>query len=422
MAILTSVFKQITSRSRAWHLIWLLVGVHPVRSQTLISSQLNYNPDDLSPNSEKWKIEQSFQAGYVSWDLIETFSPRARAMERNFDDENDLDVFYRWESEFEDKVKTGNLEHEIAFSLEIEKNLFNLARQNPANNYNFSRLRSPFSASDLLRPGSSLELGLEHTVTLGGGFSLYVEGEIELEIPESTPTPELASFNFQEDEAFAPEFSIYYEPSPSLYFYATYSGSRQAVSGLDIKNREFQPISAREWEFGLESQLFNEKMLASLYFTTETQRNVTATDPDYPDFQLQIDKQRSHSLSLTLEGEIAPRWNLSAYYTYQDAKITADDRLQVGNRIPDVAPHEAGIWSTYETRSGFGFGGGVTFMSDRPANIQNTATLPSYLQTDLVLFYRHSNYEAAFNLQNIFDTGDRNSQPFSILGTVLIRF
>lgn len=398
------------------------IGGQSASSQTLIPSQLNYNPDDLLPHSDNWEITQSFQAAYVSWDLIETFSPISQELERNFDDDNDLDVFYRWQSEFEGKFQTGKLEHEIAFSLEIEKNLFHLARQKPVNNFNLSRSHPPFSASDLLRPGGFLDLGLEYTVTLGGGFSFYVEGEMELEIPESTAAPEFATFNLPEDETFAPEFSIYYEPSPSLYFYATYGGSRKSVSGLDFEGNLLRPNTENNWELGLESLLFNDKILASLYFNTDTQRNASNTDPQYPDFQLQIDKQRSRSISLTLEGEIASRWNLSAYYTYQDARITSDDRLAVGHRIPDVAPHEAAIWSSYETQSGFGFGGGITFMSDRPANIQNTAILPSYLQTDLVLFYRHTNYQAALNLQNLFNTNTSDSQPFSILGTLQIKF
>jgi iron complex outermembrane recepter protein len=202
----------------------------------------------------------------------------------------------------------------------------------------------------------------------------------------------------------------------------SYSGSAKPVFGHNFDGELFKPEITREIELGVESKILEGKMLASLSLNQTIQKYVTATDPDRSDFQIQVDRERTRSLELSLEGEITPGWNLATYYTYTDGRITRDERLPVGNKIQDLPQHTLGIWTSYETNRGLGLGGGLTFVGDRPANLQNTEQLPSYLQTDLVLFYRRSNCQAALNLQNLFNAGNGESQPFSILGTIQIKF
>jgi hypothetical protein len=173
----------------------------------------------------EWQIEQSFRAAYVSWNLVETFEgnwqPKPHRSTRNFDDDYSLDRFYHLGAEFTTNFKTGSLEHETSLSLEIDRNLFSLSRPIPVNEFNSTSIPSRFSPSDWIRRHNSLDISLEHGIALGSGFSLYINGEIDLEIPEVTATPELPTFVRVEGEPFAPEISIYYEPNQSLSFYAS---------------------------------------------------------------------------------------------------------------------------------------------------------------------------------------------------------
>jgi iron complex outermembrane receptor protein len=412
----------------------LLIVMQPGWSQIVISpptlpdDDLKYQQkiDEIRLSEGKWQIKQSFRAAYISWDLIETFSeqipPKSQTSTRSFDDDYSLDLFYGLETEFATNFTTGSLEHETSLSVEINKNLFSLPRQDPVDRFKLNQLPSPFSTSDLIRQQNTVDISLEHGITLGNNFSLYIDGEMALEIPEATATPELPTLAWVEGEPFAPEISIYYEPNQSLSLYASYSSSAQRIFGQNFEGKPFKPEITREFELGIETKLLEGKMLASLSWNHSIQKYVTTADPDRSDFQIQVDQQQTRAIEFSLEGEIAPRWNLNAYYTYTDARIAEDERLPIGNPINDVARHTGGIWSTYETQGGFGLGGGLTFVGDRPANLQNIGKLPSYLQTDLVFFYHRPNYQAALNLQNLFHADNGESQPFRILGTIQIKF
>jgi hypothetical protein len=61
-----------------------------------------------------------------------------------------------------------------------------------------------------------------------------------------------------------------------------------------------------------------------------------------------------------------------------------------------VAPHSSGFWTSYEIIQGNwrGFGGGVTWNSDRSRDTENSFTLPSYFQTDIAIFSSQDNFRA----------------------------
>ncbi|OWY64721.1 hypothetical protein B7486_45830 [cyanobacterium TDX16] len=84
-----------------------------------------------------------------------------------------------------------------------------------------------------------------------------------------------------------------------------------------------------------------------------------------------------------------------------------------------------GGFLTYEiqtgTLPGLGFGG-VRFAGDRPDNIENSLKLPSYWQTDLVVFYQRKNWKAALSIENLFDVDYFNGTPLTVLGTLFVEF
>lgn len=58
------------------------------------------------------------------------------------------------------------------------------------------------------------------------------------------------------------------------------------------------------------------------------------------------------SLGLELEGSfaISKSWQVTAAYSYIDARITEDNVLPVGARLAGVPEHSFNIWSKYDER------------------------------------------------------------------------
>ncbi|NEQ21748.1 MAG: TonB-dependent receptor, partial [Microcoleus sp. SIO2G3] len=95
------------------------------------------------------------------------------------------------------------------------------------------------------------------------------------------------------------------------------------------------------------------------------------------------------------------------------------------------------LWTTYEIQSGnlqgLGFGLGLFFVDERQGDLANSFEVPSYLRTDVGIFYRRNNWRAAVNIKNLFDidyvesTGNDRSrittgQPFTVIGSVSVEF
>jgi iron complex outermembrane receptor protein len=204
--------------------------------------------------------------------------------------------------------------------------------------------------------------------------------------------------------------------------------STEPIEGSSWRGEQFKSEIYNGLEAGIDTELIAEKLSAVLYFYNETQNKIATIDPIYPDFDTQINEQKSQFLGLELTGEITPGWDILIYYEYTDARITEDDSLAVGKQLEDVAEHSAGVWTTYEiptgTWKGLGFGGGCWLVSARPGDLENSFFLPSYLQTDVAIFYRRDNWETAVSIQNLFnlDVNSARGTPLTIVGTVLVKF
>lgn len=419
-----------------------------VNAQVSKTNRLNSIPDyqtraealseiAISPGEEEeifsgeWALSKEFHAAYVSWRAIETFKGswqlNQRELTRDFSDDYDLDEFYVLEAEFSKSFNTGAIAHQTSVTLALNKNPFSLSGRGTdalGDRFNSRQIPSPFSPTDFVSPNNSVELTLEYELALGDRLSLSVEGEVDLEIPDTNP--ELPTFTLSESAPFTPEITISYQLARSLWLYGTYSQSSEGIAGSNFNGEPFQPESERELEVGIETEFLDGKMSGSVSVNQTTQKHVTTTDPDRPDFQTQVDEEQTRSLTWQLIGEILPGWDLNAYYTYADGRITQDGRFLVGNQIENVARHSAGIWTTYEIQHGswrgLGLGGGLLFVGDRAGDRDNTYKLPGYLQTDLVFFYHGQNCQAALNFQNLFNVDNVEAQPLTVLGTLLFEF
>ena len=188
---------------------------------------------------------------------------------------------------------------------------------------------------------------------------------------------------------------------------------------------------------GIKAEIIPDRLVTSLAFFDLTRTNFAAPDPQNAGFQTQIGEQNSQGIEFDIIGEITPGWNISAYYSYIDAKITEDRRdAFVDNTLVNVPRNSFGIWTTYTFQEGalegFGFGGGIFYEDLRQGDLDNSFDLPSYIRTDATIFYKKDNLNVSLNFNNLFDEryfeGSRSDvrvipgAPFSFVGRVSWEF
>ena len=402
-----------------------------------------------SDRDRVWTMIDSFRAAYFTWDrtndIVPSHSYQRSAdsqleTEREFDyGEFPLEQFYNLILETNYEFETV-IEQETTIGIEINKNPFLLSGEGinslPASQaFNTNFLPSPYVREDFISKKNYLGLFIEHEIYLSDRLSLNFEGTFDVVIDDITDLPELPSVEPIENNNFYPELSINYELSDPkathqrnrLFLYTTVEYSTEPIEGTDARDRPFDSETYEGLEIGIENQ-FSDRWLAILSFYHETQSNIIAIDPNEPDFDLQINQQTSNSWTGEIRGKLNSGWWLYGFYTYADTAVTEDEIITVNNSIAGVPTHSGGMWTSYEIPQGvwqgLGFGSGLLVNGDRPSDVDNSFTLPSYVQTDVAMFYSQDDFRVAVSIQNLFNAGieDEDATERSLFSTVWLQF
>jgi outer membrane receptor for ferric coprogen and ferric-rhodotorulic acid len=394
-----------------------------------------FDPQAISHNSftQNWTITNSFRAAYVSWDQANNSSQSPLKTEREFDyGEFPLEQFYNLiletNQEFETEIKQST-----TIGIEVNKNPFLLSGEginstSTPQTSSAAMLPSPYITEDFISKKNYLGLFIEHEITLSDRLSLNFEGTLDVVIGDNTDLPELPSVEPVENNNFFPELSLDYELTDNIFLFTTVNYSAELIEGTDINDRPFDSETYRGIELGIETEL-NDNWLATLSFYHEAQNNITTTDPNEPDFELQINQQSNNSWTGEIRGEVTPGWWLYGFYTYTDATVTEDEAIAIGSSVAGVARHSGALWTSYEIPQGvwqgLGFGSGISWNGSRSGDAENSSTLPSYLQTDAAIFYAQDDFRAAVSIQNLFNAGVKDDEEItarSLFGTVWLQF
>lgn len=241
----------------------------------------------------------------------------------------------------------------------------------------------------------------------------------------------------QTDSAWSPRIGIVYQPIEPLSLYASYTTSFNPAFGASRNpdDSTFDPETGQQFEVGLKADFSDQLSFTVAAFDIRRQ-NVATPDPDNPDFSVQTGEVASRGLEMVLTGELLPGWNITTSYTVLDAYVSEDNTPIVGNGLANVPDNQFNLWTTYEIQRGdlvgLGFGLGFLYLSDRPGNLDNTFTLPSFFRTDVAVFYERDNWRAQLNIENLFDIeyfvssdeylGVTPGSPFTILATFSVEF
>jgi iron complex outermembrane receptor protein len=205
-----------------------------------------------------------------------------------------------------------------------------------------------------------------------------------------------------------------YETKPGVTLFTGYStsfdfNSSQTIkaAGQNIGTQFFKPKTGNQLEGGIKYDV-SDKASVTLSVYDIHQRNIVnnAGTSNDTNWEL-IGEQESKGIELDASYVIRPGWNLLAAFSNAKSRIV-EDALHpeyVGKQAVSVPTQTLKLWSTYEfqdgPRKGWGFGGGITHVSDRAFDTVNSLWVPGFTTIDGIVYYKTQDWSYSLNLYNL---------------------
>ncbi len=408
--------------------------------------------------SDNWRFRSGvsvqtvddYRSNFQPVDLEERFSEEDPFVDRRYNKVDGYSRDYGWQNDLVGKFKTGSIAHELLLGFELSRSVYGYKflinyDDVPALNFlnpvygaavpttfdeGFEQERNTNRVGLYVQDSVSLLPNLK--VLLGGRFDFVrFRDEYNSDIINGAETDITKRYY----EVFSPRIGLVYQPLKNLSIYTSYTRAfKPNESAIDANGTPLEPERGTQYEVGVKGEFLNGKLTATLAAYEITKTNVSTTDLNNTDFSVAAGEVKSRGIELDIAGEILPGWNVIASFSHNDAYVSEDNNLPVGDRLANAPRYSASLWTTYEIQNGslqgLGFGAGVFFVGDREVTVPNTITIPSYARTDATIFYRKANYQVGLSFKNLLDIKYYDSQgfllspgaPFTVLGTVSVKF
>ncbi|WP_081105065.1 TonB-dependent siderophore receptor [Achromobacter xylosoxidans] len=217
------------------------------------------------------------------------------------------------------------------------------------------------------------------TLVLGGRWTDYREKSRAV-APDVTAWETGAN---KADKEFTPFGGVILDVTRDVSLYGSYADIFVPQSQKDFSNQALKPRVGWQMETGLKGEFLDGRLNASLAFFRIRDKNRAMTDPEHVGCDgtptgscyRSAGLVQSQGWEAEISGSPAPGWDVSAGYTYTQAKYLQDsDPANVGQRFgADVLPkHLFKLWTQYRFGAedfggalrGWRFGVGVQAQSD----------------------------------------------------------
>jgi catecholate siderophore receptor len=215
--------------------------------------------------------------------------------------------------------------------------------------------------------------------------------------------------SFERTDTFvSPRLALIFKPDEAKSIYLSYGTSyNPAIEYLIIapSDNSLAPEKASALELGAKIKILGDKaeITGAVFDTLVT--NVRNSDPDDPTVQDAPFDQRVKGIELGINGYVSDTVEVIANYTHLDDRITASsDPLSQGKVAPNT-PHDAvSVWTTIEPTDAWTVAAGMTGVSYRYADTENTAGVPSYVMFNAMASYQvNEHLKVQLNLNNVTD-------------------
>lgn len=201
---------------------------------------------------------------------------------------------------------------------------------------------------------------------------------------------------------------LLYQLTPHIGLFANASTSFKPNNGLDASGKSFKPEEGVGYEAGIKTELFDDRLSATLAAFHIEKENVLALEPG-TDFNRAMGKARSQGLDVQFTGQVTEAVRVIGAFAYIDAEVTKGDAtIPSGSRILGVAKNSGSLLGVYEFQNGLlkgsDLGAAFTYVGDRSGEAGTDFELPAYHTVDLLAHYKASeNVTVGLNLNNLFD-------------------
>jgi len=324
---------------------------------------------------------------------------------------------------------TGNIKHEIVLGADYGNE--SSYDRSVAFNAPALSISNPINTGNPETFPISYTLGINNKTTLYGAyiqdvitFSKKFKALVGLRLDgtsgedntsfDITSTPK---YNFKANfNKLLPRLGLVYLPFSNVSFYASYTTSYNPTLGDPSfganAEKDYNPEGGVQYEAGVKTELFNNKLIPTIAIYHLTKTNVLQNDPNDSTFRkfITIGEVLSKGVELTLQGNISQAFNITSFYAYNDIAITKDvDGTLIGNKLGNAPKHSANLWAKYNVLTtalkGLGIGAGIDYASEKVGQFSaQDFVMPSYTNLDAMISYGFKYYSLAVNVYNLADT------------------
>jgi catecholate siderophore receptor len=208
------------------------------------------------------------------------------------------------------------------------------------------------------------------------------------------------------DTFVSPRAAVIFKPDEAQSYFLSYGTSYNPVVEYLIiapSDQSLAPEKTSNLELGAKVKILGGKAeLTGSLFDTQV-KNARNSDPDDPTIQDAPFDQRVKGVELGINGYVMEEWEVAANYTHLNDKITAtSDPLSLGKLAPNTPHDAANVWTTVEPTEAWTIGGGMTAVSHRYADTENTAGVPAYVFFNAMTSYIvNEHLKLQLNLNNV---------------------
>ncbi|WP_083217128.1 TonB-dependent siderophore receptor [Sphingobium sp. RAC03] len=250
-----------------------------------------------------------------------------------------------------------------------------------------------------------IKLGDVLTVTVGGRW----DDASAINLSGGVASPKTKA------TAFSPRAGATLALNEWASLYVNYSKSfTPQFSYRDVDQKVLPPERGINYEGGVKIARSDGRLTGMMTLFSLTRANVATADAVLPNVYVLTGEQRTRGIEAEMAWRPGSGIELTAAYTYLDAKVTADNRLRVGSRLGSVPRHIVDLWARYTIPSGplanLGAGAGFHHESNRAASTASAVAgalqpflLDGYVLVDGSIFYRFDDWSVQANIRNIFN-------------------
>ena len=315
------------------------------------------------------------------------------------------------------ETTTGGLDHKVLVGLEYgdqdsanqrRNGVLSSATLNLANPV-FPTVTFPSLSRDTVSNVESVSVYVQDQISVGDQVEIVAGlryDRFDIEGVDLQPNPDRPFA--RSDDKVSPRLGLIYKPQSNVSIYGSYSRSFLPRSGdqflsLTPTQQNLEPEEFINHEVGVKWDIRPDLNVTAALFRLD-RTNATTPDPLNPTVTINVGETRTEGFEMAITGRLAPNWQISGGYSWQDARLQGNDSV----RLAQTPKQQASVWNRYDATRRLGFGLGVIHQSSQFAAIRTSPTttrLPAFTRVDAAVFFKVNEVvDLQLNVENLFDT------------------